>query len=80
MSNRFTCFNVALMSLEEGRFDRECSEFLSPREREIALLVAHGLTIKDVGCELRLSDETVKQHIHNIFLKLARGSGINAIN
>jgi DNA-binding NarL/FixJ family response regulator len=79
MRNR-TCFNIALMSLEEGQFDRESSEFFSPREREIALLFARGLAIKDVCCELRLSDETVKQHIHDIFLKLASGSGISPIN
>ena len=72
MSNRFTRLNIALMLLDETRFDRECSELLSPREREVALLVARGLTNKEVGCELRLSDGTVKQHIHKIFLKLAR--------
>jgi DNA-binding NarL/FixJ family response regulator len=43
---------------------------LSPREREVALLVAHGRANKEIGRELGLSPGTVKQHVHNIFLKL----------
>ena len=48
----------------------EWSRVLSPREREVAQLVARGLTNKEVGRELHLSDGTVKQHVHNILLKL----------
>jgi DNA-binding NarL/FixJ family response regulator len=71
MGNRFTRLNIVLMSLDETRFGTDCLELLSPREREIALLVARGLTNKQVGHELSLSDGTVKQHIHSIFMKLA---------
>jgi hypothetical protein len=80
MSNRFTRLNIALMLLDEARFASECSELLSPREREVAVLVARGLTNKEVGAELRLSDGTVKQHVHNIFLKLARLSPDGRVN
>ena len=38
MSNRFTRLNIALMLLDEARFDSECSELLSPREREVAVV------------------------------------------
>jgi DNA-binding NarL/FixJ family response regulator len=48
----------------------EWSRALSPREREVALLVARGLANKEIARELRLSDGTVKIHVHNIFLKL----------
>jgi two-component system, NarL family, nitrate/nitrite response regulator NarL len=71
MSNRLTRLNIALMSLDETRFDSDCLDLLTPREREIALLMARGLTNKEVGRELGLREGTVKQHIHNIFLKLA---------
>jgi len=71
MSNRFTRFNIALMLLDETRFDGDLSKLLSPREREVGLLVARGLTNKEVGRELCLSEGTIKQHIHNIFVKLA---------
>ena len=58
------------MFLGETRFDDNGSKRLTPREREVALLVARGLTNKEVARALHLSDGTVKQHVHNIFLKL----------
>jgi DNA-binding NarL/FixJ family response regulator len=48
----------------------EWSKVLSPREREVALLVAGGLSNKEVARELGLSVGTVKIHVHNIFKKL----------
>jgi PAS domain S-box-containing protein len=56
--------------LAMGQKTRHWSKRLSPREREVALLVARGLTNKEVGRELHLSDGTGEQHAHNIFLKL----------
>ncbi len=50
------------------------SKVLSPREREVALLVARGLTNKEVARELGLCDGTVKIHLHNIFQKLGAKS------
>jgi DNA-binding NarL/FixJ family response regulator len=46
------------------------SDLLSPREREVALLVNRGLSNKQIASELRLSSGTVKLHVHSIFLKL----------
>jgi two-component system, NarL family, nitrate/nitrite response regulator NarL len=71
MSNRISRLNIALMLLDETRFDRDWAKLLSSREREIGLLVARGLTNREVGRELRLSEGTIKQHIHHIFVKLA---------
>jgi DNA-binding NarL/FixJ family response regulator len=75
MSYRLTRLNIALMLLDETRFDGDWSKLLSPREREVGLLVARGLTNKEVGRELCLSEGTIKQHIHNIFVKLADAEG-----
>jgi two-component system nitrate/nitrite response regulator NarL len=55
------------------------SRILSPREREIALLVGRGLSNKDVARELGLSPGTVKIHIHNIFQKLGERSRLRLI-
>ena len=47
---------------------------LSPREGEVALLVAGGLSNKQVAHELGISDGTVKIHMHSIFQKLGTKS------
>jgi DNA-binding NarL/FixJ family response regulator len=54
--------------------ENEWSKVLSPREREIALLVGRGLSNKDVARELGLSPGTVKIHLHSIFMKLGERS------
>jgi two-component system nitrate/nitrite response regulator NarL len=43
----------------------EWSKVLSPREREVALLVARGLSNKEVARELGVCDGTVKIHLHS---------------
>jgi two-component system, NarL family, nitrate/nitrite response regulator NarL len=44
---------------------------LTTREREIVLTLASGgLSNKDVGRRLNLSEGTVKVHLHNIYQKL----------
>jgi DNA-binding NarL/FixJ family response regulator len=49
----------------------EWSKVLSPREREVAVLVARGLSNKEVARQLGLREGTVKTHLHNIYRKLA---------
>ena len=46
------------------------SNGLTLREREVACLVARGLSNKEVARELGLSSGTVKLHLHSIFQKL----------
>jgi two-component system, NarL family, nitrate/nitrite response regulator NarL len=44
---------------------------LTSREREIVLLLAlGGLSNKEVGRRLNLSEGTVKVHLHNVYSKL----------
>jgi DNA-binding NarL/FixJ family response regulator len=43
---------------------------LSPREREIVNLTAQGFKNGDIAAKLTLSEQTVKNHLHNIFDKL----------
>jgi two-component system, NarL family, nitrate/nitrite response regulator NarL len=43
---------------------------LSRREREIVNLVTHGLRNKELAEKLSISEQTVKNHMHNIFDKL----------
>jgi two-component system, NarL family, nitrate/nitrite response regulator NarL len=48
---------------------------LTNRERQIILtLLTSGLSNKDIGRRLNLSEGTVKVHLHNIFVKLGVSS------
>jgi len=49
--------------------DRERSP-LSQREREIVALVAQGFKNKEMSEKMFISEQTVKNHLHNIFDKL----------
>ena len=43
---------------------------LSERERQIMAWVAQGKTNPEIGCILRISEFTVKNHLKSIFSKL----------
>ena len=43
---------------------------LTPREHDVLLLVAEGLTNKEIGGHLTISEDTVKKHVQNIIWKL----------
>ncbi len=47
---------------------------LSPREREVAGLVATGLRNKDIALALGISVATVKDHVHRILTKTGSDS------
>jgi len=46
------------------------TQLLTSRERQVVLLVAEGLSNKEIGRRLELSEGTVKIHLHNIYQKL----------
>jgi two-component system, NarL family, nitrate/nitrite response regulator NarL len=52
------------------RLADDISERLTRREREVALLIVDGLTVKQVANRLVLSEGTVKLHLHAVFQKL----------
>ena len=44
-------------------------ETLSRREAQVALCCAQGLTNAEIGTRLQVSEQTVKFHLRNIFVK-----------
>ena len=53
---------------------RECYRSLTPREREVMVLVASGLLNKQVGGELGISEITVKAHRGQVMRKMKASS------
>jgi DNA-binding NarL/FixJ family response regulator len=58
------------MFADETHLLDDWSKLLSPREHEVALLIGRGLRNKEIAHELGLTEGTVKQYNHSIFLKL----------
>lgn len=56
---------------------RRPSDPLTAREREVAVLVAQGLTNLEIAEQLVLSERTVETHVRNILGKLDLGSRVN---
>ena len=51
------------------REKQDAERALTPRQREIAMLVAEGLTNKQIARRLNLTEGTVKLHLHSIYSK-----------
>jgi len=54
-------------------------KLLSPREREILELLAHGLSGEDAAKQLYLSSETVRTHVRNAMAKLDASTRVHAV-
>jgi DNA-binding NarL/FixJ family response regulator len=59
-----------LATLADQRSGAAPAEPLTPREREIAGLLADGLSNREIGRRLFIEVSTVKNHVHNILEKL----------
>jgi len=62
--------SVAARLIKEVRRDHLRTDALSDREREVLVLIARGRSNKEIGHELRISEETVKTHVASILAKL----------
>jgi two-component system, NarL family, nitrate/nitrite response regulator NarL len=58
----------AALEREEGK--RDVVEKLTLREKQITSLISEGLSNKEIGRQLHLTEGTVKIHLHNIYTKL----------
>src|SRR6266566_2772756 len=63
---------LALLDAEHKHEQKRCARtVLTERERQIIELVSEGLSNKQVGRRLDLSEGTIKVHLHHIYQKLA---------
>lgn len=67
-----------LLSLHQ-QDNNEDDKSLTPREMEVLLALVEGLSNKDIGTRLYISDKTVKIHVSNIFRKFDVKSRSQAI-
>lgn len=61
---------IRLMRTREASPGARTVEALSAQERRVLALVAAGMTNKEIGAQLGLSDNTVKHYLGNVFEKL----------
>ena len=62
--------NIVEAALEREESRHDLVEKLTLRERQITSLIAEGLSNKEIGRQLNLTEGTVKIHLHNIYSKL----------
>jgi DNA-binding NarL/FixJ family response regulator len=55
-------------------------KLISNRENEVLLLLAEGLSNKDIGNKLYISETTVKSHVKSIYKKLQVKNRIQLLN
>ena len=58
---------------------RQHGEMLTSREQEMLRLVAEGLTNREIGQRLSISEETVKVHVRNVYGRLRARSRAHAV-
>ncbi len=56
--------------------ERQLAQVLTPRERELARLLATGLSNLEIAHQLGISEGTVKSHLHDIYTKLGLGGRV----
>lgn len=55
---------------EDGGRVRAAELSITPREHQVLLAVAEGMTNKEIGARLGISEDTVKKHVQNLIWKL----------
>jgi two-component system nitrate/nitrite response regulator NarL len=70
LDNRMTAEVIEAFKKSSESGQRREKPLLSAREKEIVQLVAQGFRNREIGEKLFISEQTVKNHLHNIFDKL----------
>jgi DNA-binding NarL/FixJ family response regulator len=75
---------AAVMALgafaKQAREGSEVQAVLTPREREILVMVSHGFTMQQVGKRLGISPRTVETHVAKLYRKLGVRTRVQAVS
>ncbi|CAN5553228.1 MAG: response regulator transcription factor [Actinomycetota bacterium] len=64
---------------QTGRRSEDSEGVLTRREMEVLMAVARGMSNKQAGASLHVSETTIKRHLSNIYAKLGVGSRGEAV-
>lgn len=53
---------------------------LTRREQQLFTMISQGLTNKEIAFQLNLSEQTIKNHVHNVLRKLGVNNRLNAVD
>ena len=79
MASRLAAEFVVMARRADLERGRPAAPRLTPRELDVLALVAHGLTNRDIGVRLFISENTVKNHVRNVLGKLDAHSRMGAV-
>ena len=71
VARQWTSFPSARIKIEFG---------LTRRQQQLVPLIAQGLTNKEIACRLNLSEQTVKNHIHQILRRVGASDRLQVID
>ncbi|ULO05931.1 hypothetical protein H1230_23170 [Paenibacillus sp. 19GGS1-52] len=70
---------MQLMIQEVSQDEQSRKEILTDQETKVLLLIAGGLTNKEIASNLNITGETVKFHIRNVYRKLGANNRVQAL-
>jgi DNA-binding NarL/FixJ family response regulator len=71
VARQWTSFPSARIKIEFG---------LTRRQQQLVPLIAQGFTNKEIACRLNLSEQTVKDHIHQILRRVGASDRLQVID
>jgi DNA-binding NarL/FixJ family response regulator len=72
--------HVVKLALNKKKGQKPEAVRMTKREREIIVLIADGLSNKEIAQRLSIATHTVKSHVHNVMEKLALHSRLQIAN
>jgi DNA-binding NarL/FixJ family response regulator len=71
VARQWTSFPSARMKIELG---------LTRRQQQLVPLIAQGFTNKEIACQLNISEQTVKNHIHQMLRRVGASDRLQVID